>query len=89
VSMMWTGTLLEVIEDLKMNYSRVVHGQEGYEYFHEIYPGDILTGKLKVTGIKEKSGQSGIMDIVTLETIYTNQREEKVVKAVTVLVERK
>lgn len=89
VPMMWTNFLIDVINDLKMNYSRVVHGQEGYEYFKEIYPGDVLTGTMKVTSIDEKSGKSGSMDIVRLETIYKNQKEEQVVKATTILVERK
>ncbi len=89
VPMMWSGIGMKVVKDLKINYAKVLHGEERYEYFQEIYPGDILTGKVKVVGIETKSGKSGEMDIVARETLYTNQRNEPVLKAITVTVERK
>ncbi len=89
VPMMWSGIGMKVMKDLKINYARVLHGEERYEYFQEIYPGDILTGKVKIVGIETKSGKSGDMDIVTRETLYTNQRNGPVLKTITVTVERK
>ncbi len=88
VPMMWSGIGMKVMKDLKINYARVLHGEERYEYFQEIYPGDILTGKVKIVGIETKSGKSGDMDIVTRETLYTNQRNGPVLKTITVTVER-
>ena len=89
VPMNWSNTLLNIIADLKINFAMVLHGEEGYEYFQEIYPGDILTGKIRVVSIDEKAGKSGSMDLVKLETIYTNQRNEPVLKASALIVERK
>lgn len=78
----------KIIEALKINYSRVLHGEENYEYYQEIYPGDIITGKTKIVSITTKSGKSGEMDIITREILYTNQRNEPVMKARSVTVER-
>jgi acyl dehydratase len=89
VPMMWTNVLIDVIKALKINYARLLHGEEGYEYLQEIYPGDVLTGKMRVVSMDEKSGKSGSMDLIRLETLYTNQRNELVLKAGTLLVERK
>lgn len=89
VPMMWTDILIEVMKELKINYSRVLHGEEGYEYLAEIYPGDVLTGKVRVISIDEKSGKSGNMDLVRLETTFSNQENKAVLKAGTLLVERK
>ena len=89
VPMMWTGALLNVIKELKINFSRVLHGEESYEYFRDIYPGDVLKGEIKLVSIDEKTGKSGSMELIRWETLYTNQRNEPVVKASTLLVERK
>jgi len=89
VPMMWTNILIDVIKALKINYAKVLHGEESYEYLKEIYPGDVLTGKMRVLSMDEKSGKSGSMDLIRLETIYSNQQNEVVLKANTLLVERK
>jgi acyl dehydratase len=72
-----------------INFSRVLHGGETYEYFKEIYPGDVLKGVTKIVSIETKPGKSGDMEIITRETLYTNQKDELVLKATTVAVERK
>jgi acyl dehydratase len=89
IPMNWSNMLLNIIADLKINFAMVLHGEEGYEYLQEIYPGDVLTGKLRVVSINEKAGRSGSMDLVKLETIYTNQKNEPVLKANALIVERK
>ena len=88
VATMGSGISQIVLKDLKINYARILHGEERYEYFQEIYPGDVLTGHTKIVSIERKSGKSGDMDFVTRETLYTNQRNEPVLKAKTVTVER-
>ena len=88
VPLMWTGIGMTMIKDLKINYGKILHGEERYEYYQEIYPGDILTGRTKIINIQTKSGKSGDMDIITREILYTNQRNEPVLKATTVTVER-
>jgi len=90
VPMMWSDKMPAVINDLKINFMMVLHGEEEYEYYQSIYPGDVITGTPKVTKMEEKTSKSGSkMDMVTMEVLYTNQRGEKVAKARSLLVERK
>jgi len=87
--MMWTNILFTFVKDMKIDFAKVLHGEETYEYFQEIYPGDTLTGKMKIVGMEQKSGKAGNMDIVRLEIMYSNQKNEPVLKATTMVVERK
>jgi acyl dehydratase len=90
VPMMWCGSMPQVINDLKINFAMVLHGEEEYEYYQEIYPGDVITGSPIITKVEEKTSKSGRkMDMVTMEIDYTNQKGEKVAKARSLLVERK
>jgi acyl dehydratase len=89
VPIMWTNALFKIVKDMKINFTKVLHGEETYEYFQEIYPGDTLTGRMKIAGMDQKSGKFGSMDIVRVETMYSNQRNEQVLKATTIIVERK
>ncbi len=90
VPMMWCGKMPDFINDLKINFMMVLHGEEEYEYYREIYPGDVITGTPKVTRMEEKTSKSGSkMDMITLEVLYTNQLGEDVAKTRSLLVERK
>jgi acyl dehydratase len=90
VPMMWSSSMPVLINDLKINFFMVLHGEEGYEYYQDIYPGDIITGIPKVVSVEEKESKAGKkMDMVTVEILYTNQSGDKVGKARTLLVERK
>lgn len=86
---LWSGIGDKILEDLKVNYSKILHGEERYEYYREIYPGDTLTGRAKILNIETKSGKSGDLDFITRETVYTNQHNERVLKQTTIIVERK
>jgi acyl dehydratase len=59
----------------------VLHGEEEYIYLAPIYPGDKLTGNQKVVSIVEKEGKSGSMQIITLETVFTNHHGQEVLKS--------
>jgi len=90
VPAMWCNLLATALIDLGVNLAMILHGEEEYEYFAEIYPGDILTGIPKITSVEEKASKSGrLMDMVSIETIYNNQNGQKVAKARTLIVERK
>ena len=72
----------EHLASLGINVTRILHGEEEYEYFSPIYPGDILTGVMTVADGKSRQGKDGsLMDIVTLEIKYTNQTGTEVLKA--------
>ena len=90
VPMMWSDKMSAVINDLKINFMMVLHGEEEYEYYRQIYPGDVITGTLSVADIEEKETRSGSrMDMITLEVLYKNRKGENVAKAKTLMVERK
>ena len=90
VPMMWCDKMPAIINDLKINFMMVLHGEEEYEYYQQIYPGDVITGTPKITKMEEKTSKSGSkMDMITLEVFYKNQRGEDVAKARSLIVERK
>jgi acyl dehydratase len=74
--------------DLGVNPMAILHGEEEYEYLAPIYPGDTLTGVTTLVDGKTRKGQTGSMDILTLETRYTNQHGQAVLAARTVAIVR-
>ena len=57
---------------------------------HLIYPGDVITGTPRVTKMEEKTSKSGSkMDMISVEVVYTNQKNERVARSRSLLVERK
>lgn len=85
----WGGPDFETLcRLLEVNPLMVLHGEQEFEYFGEINPGDELLGRTRVTKVLRKKGRSGAMNFFFLETVYENQRGEKVLVARKVLVER-
>jgi acyl dehydratase len=85
------GGLLPLIQALGIDLIRLLHGEEEYNYFGTIHPGDVMTGKSKVVEMyeKEKKDKPGkFMDFTVIETEIHNQRGELVVKTRSTLVER-
>jgi len=82
----WGGPeIKETIESLKLNYDRSLHGEQEYEYLGDIVAGDEITSHTTVTGCVEKEN----MYLVTLESVFVNQRGEEVLKGRKVIVELK
>ncbi|MBW2558610.1 MAG: MaoC family dehydratase N-terminal domain-containing protein [Deltaproteobacteria bacterium] len=62
-----------------VNNASVFHGEEEYECYQQIYPGDVITGTPKVVKIGKKESRSGSqVDTITVEVFYKNQRGENV-----------
>ncbi|MFT9846170.1 MaoC family dehydratase N-terminal domain-containing protein [Aneurinibacillus sp. REN35] len=81
---MWAGPSFEdLMEQLEIDMKKLLHGEQEYEYFAPICAGDTIHAETKVTDVKSK--RNG-MAIYTLETIYRNQNEEKVMAARMMLV---
>ena len=68
-------------EQLGLPIAGVLHGEEEYFYLAPVYPGDTLTGERKIASLDERKGKSGSMQIVALETTYTNQHGQEVLKS--------
>lgn len=89
VPILWAGVNQEVVKSLGVDFAKLLVAGEAYEYLQEIYTGDVLTGKVSVTEIADKTGKTGIMEFITLETVFVNQNGQEVIKVFTSLVERK
>jgi acyl dehydratase len=72
--------------ELGLPVAGMLHGEEDYTYLAPIYPGDVLSGAQRVASIIEKKGRTGSIQLITLETTYTNQIGQAVLQASTTIV---
>lgn len=87
-SFFWTnGGLMGTIKILGIDLGRLLHREEEYEYFGNIYAGDIITRKMKVIDIYTKGKGKRTIDVTILETELINQKGERVIKYRTTLME--
>ena len=84
----FTGAYLNILEMLGVPLEHVLHGEEEYEYVGEIFPGDVLHCQMSCESIVEKKTKSGNLDLITLQTIFTNQKDQTVLKARSLIIER-
>ncbi len=84
----FTGAYLEIFKMLDVPLEHVLHGEEEYEYTGEIFPGDVLSCNMSCESIVEKETKSGPLDLITLQTIFTNQKDQTVLKARSLIIER-
>jgi acyl dehydratase len=86
---LWGNTnMVDQLADLGINLMRVLHAEEEYEYLGSIYPGDKLTGEMKLVDAKSRQTPRGSMDFLVIEIDYTNQHGELVLKAREALIVR-
>ena len=64
-----TGT---VLKDLGVDISRILHGEQEFEHFKPIRPGETYLCRSRVTDIYEKAGRSGAMAFVVREMTVTD-----------------
>jgi acyl dehydratase len=64
--------------ELGIDVLRLVHGEQEFEWFGVIRPGDVMTTTGEVTHLLSKAGR----DFITVETDSVNQRGEKIVHGV-------
>jgi acyl dehydratase len=70
-----TGALLR---ELGTDLSRVLHGEQEFEHFKPIRPGDTLLCRTRVVDVYEKTGRSGPMAFVVRETAVTDRDNDLV-----------
>ena len=88
-SFFWTGGgLMATVKTLGINLSKLLHREEEYEYFGNIYAGDVITRKMKVIDMLKKGTRDKSVEVTILETKLINQRGELVLKYRTKLIER-
>lgn len=82
---MWAGADFdELIGALSLDPLKVLHGEQEYEYVQQIVAGDVITGRTEVVDAAEKRG----MTLFTLETTFSNQAGEVVLRARSLIIER-
>lgn len=89
----WGGTAVSsetraLLGEMGADLLRVLHGEEEYEYFGLLHPGDHITGELEIVDIERKEGRSGDMDMVKTKATYRKQTGEVVVIARATMVVR-
>jgi acyl dehydratase len=88
----WTGEgLLGIVKALGIDLNRLLHSEEEYEYYGNIYAGDTITRKMKVVEMYERGKRERLgrfVDVTILETEVINQRGELVAKVRSTMMER-
>lgn len=70
------GTVWKLLDLMKVDLGKVLHGEQSFTYRKPMYAGDVLTIDVRITDIADKKG--GAMEFVTKETTVTNQLGERV-----------
>jgi acyl dehydratase len=68
----------QMLKDLGVDISRILHGEQEFELHRAIVPGETLLCRPRITDIYEKSGKSGAMAFVVRETAVTDKANELV-----------
>lgn len=88
----WGGTpagaeTRALLGEMGADLLRVLHGEEEYEYFGTLSPGDDITGELEIVSIDRKEGSAGPMDMVRTRATYRDQHGDvKVIARATMVV---
>src|SRR5207244_616069 len=65
-----------LLRDLGVDISRVLHGEQEFEIFRQLIPGETYLCRTKVVDLYEKTGKSGPMAFVVRETAITDRANE-------------
>ena len=69
------GDLGQARSAVKLDYRRLLHGEQEFEYLAPIRPGDVLTFRSRTREVFEKQGKrGGKMLFIVGETEFRNQR---------------
>jgi acyl dehydratase len=80
---------LETFLELGLNFMTLVHGEQEFEYVRPIRAGETLTLTGRIADIYEKTGSSGTLDFVVLETEARDADERPVFTSRNVLISRR
>ncbi|HEX9275440.1 MAG TPA: MaoC family dehydratase N-terminal domain-containing protein [Casimicrobiaceae bacterium] len=75
-----------VLEDLAIDKTKTMHGEQSFVYHGDIVAGDVITGQQKVVDMYDKKG--GALTFIVTETRLANQRGERVCDLTTTIVVR-
>ena len=76
---LWIRDLGQTRSAVKLDYSRLLHGEQEFEYLKPIRPGDELRARSRVKEVFEKAGKrGGKMLFIIMEQEFRNQQGEVV-----------
>lgn len=75
--------LFDSMAEMGIDTGRLLHLKEEYQYEQPLYPGDTVTGQVKVADVK-----TGKMDMATFETVFTKEDGSEALKALMTIVIR-
>lgn len=71
-----TADSAALLRDLGVDISRVLHGEQEFELFRQLTPGETYLCRAKVVDIYDKTGRSGPMAFVVREIAVTDRAGE-------------
>jgi hypothetical protein len=75
----WIGDMGQTRSAVKLDYRRLLHGEQEFEYLKPIRAGDVLTFRSRTKEVFEKQGKrGGKMLFILGETEFRNRRSEVV-----------
>jgi len=80
---------METFLELGLNFATLVHGEQEFEYTRPIRAGETLTLTGRIGDVYEKTGSSGTLDFVVLETEARDQAGEVVFFSRNTLISRR
>jgi acyl dehydratase len=81
-----SGVLMKLLDTLKIDLRKVLHGEQRFDYHAPVCAGDTLRFQTRVTDIFDKKG--GALEFVVNDTKVTNQLGEHVADLHSVIVVR-
>jgi acyl dehydratase len=71
---------VDLLRDLGTDVSRLLHGEQEFEIFRQLRPGETYLCRSKIVDQYEKAGRSGAMGFVVRETTVVDRHNEIVAK---------
>ena len=78
-----------VFDELGLNFMTLIHGEQEFEYVRPVRLGERLTLTGRVSDIYEKTGSSGTLDFVVLETEATDAEGKPVFFSRNILISKR
>jgi acyl dehydratase len=69
------------MKEIGVDVQRLLHAKEEYEYYSQIYPGDLITGTVSVDSMRD-----GAMGMVTFKTTFKRGDEEVMTAKMTIII---